>query len=423
MTQDPAVERAPVEVWEQVIFWALYDDLIFNYSNPLHLLHSVRYHHDFRITRYQRLESNRIILRMVCTSWSEIALSTLRIYVHRRRKLGGTPPATYKLHYIDYSTQSTDLVTLINLLSSPAASRITTLSVSICDRRFISSQVPQMVHSASILNNTLRSLSLHFLYRPTELWFSLPEIARLFPQLVSLSIYDSAVYEGSTTEWSMPHLEVFDYNSYSPFPFHPPTSNWHLPSLKHLAIVFLTLSAAPGIGATMSFIQVVGPSLESLALGSVGFKVHVPETCWPRLESLRMLVVNENVEGLQHLTVPPRLEVIFCAAGTVDLLPKPLIDRVLNTERGRKNKITIKMAYTFTEVLQHIPAKGLLQASAYGDWPWFLEQKDTSRIVMLAKTWGAAGVRVEGIDGLTHEETTEHTRCRDNVDNRQTKWY
>lgn len=423
MTQEPAVERAPVEVWEQVIFWALYDDLIFNYSDPLHLLHSVRYHHDFRITRYQQLESNRILLRMVCTSWSEIALSTLRIYVHRRRKLGGTPPATYKLHYIDYSTQSTDLVTLINLLSSPAASRIRTLSVSICDGRFISSQIPQMVHSASILNNTLRSLSLHFLYRPTELWFSLPEIARLFPQLVSLSIYDSAVCEDSTTEWSMPHLEVFDYNSYSPFPFHRPTSNWHLPSLKHLAIVFLTLSAAPGIEAAMSFIQVVGPSLESLALGSVGFKVHVPETCWPRLESLRMLVVNENVEGLQHLAVPPRLEVIFCAAGTVDLLPKPLIDRVLNTERGQKNTITIKMAYTFTEVLQHIPAKGLLQASAYGDWPSVLEQKDTGRVVMLAKTWGAAGVRVEGIDGLTHEETTEYTRCRDSADNGQRKWY
>ena len=162
----------------------------------------------------------------------------------------------------------------------------------------------------------------------------------------------------------------------------------------------------------MSFIQVVGPSLESLALGSVGFEVHVPETCWPRLEGLRMLVVNENVQGLQHLAIPPRLETIFCAAGTVDLLPTPLIDRVLKTERGQKNTITIKMAYTFMEVLQQIPAKGLLQASAYGDWPSVLEQKDTGRIVMLAKTWGAVGVRVEGIDGLTHEETTERVSAR-----------
>ena len=417
------MERAPVEVWEQVIFWALYDDLIFNYSNPLHLVHSIRYHHDFRITRYQRLESNRIILRMVCRSWSEIAISTLRIYVHRRRKLGGTPPATYKLHYIDYSTQSTDLVTLINLLSSPAASRIKTLSVTICDGRFISSQIPQMVHSASILNNTLRSLSLHFLYRPAELWFSLAEIARLFPQLVSLSIYDSAACEGSTTEWSMPHLEVFDYTSYSPFPFNPPTSKWHLPSLKHLAIVFLTLSAEPGIGAAMSFIRAIGPPLETLALGSVGFQLHVPETCWPRLESLRMLVVDENVEGLQHLAVPPRLEVIFCAAGTVDLLPKPMIDWVLKTARGQKNTITIQVAYTFTEVLQHNTIKGLLQASAYDDWPLVLEQKDAGRIVKLAKTWRAAGLRVEGIDGLTYEETTEYNRCGDSADIRQTEWH
>lgn len=423
MTGETAVDRAPVEVWEQVIFWALYDDLIFNYSNPLHVVHSVRYHHDFRITRYQRLESNRITLRLVCTSWSEIALSTLRIYVHRRRKLGGIPPTTYKLHYIDYSAQSTDLVTLINLLSSPAASRIRTLSITICDGRFISSQIPQMVHSASILNNTLRSLSLHFLYRPAELRFSFAEIARLFPQLVSLSIYDSAASEGSTTEWSMPHLEVLDYTSYSPFPYSPLTSKWHLPSLKHLAIVFLTLSAEPGIGAAMSFVQLVGPLLETLALGSVGLKLHVPETCWPRLENLRMLVVDKNIEGLEHLAVPPRLGVIFCATETVYLLPKPLIDWVLKTARGQQNAITIQMAYTFAEVLRHIPIKGLLQASAYDDWPSVLEQKAVDRIVQTAKTWGAAGVRVEGIDGLTHEETSEYIRCRENAVNRQEEWY
>jgi len=430
MTQDTAVERAPVEVWEQVIFWALYDDLIFDYSNPLHIVHSVRYHHDFRITRYQRLEVNRLALRLVCRSWSEIAQSTLRIYVHRRRKLGGTPPATYKLLCIDYSAQSTDLVTLINLLSSPAANRITTLSVTICDGRFISSQIPQMVHSASTLHNTLRSLSLHFIYRSAELWFSLAEIATLFPQLVSLSLYECSGYDISTTEWNMPHLEVFDYTSYSPFPYNPPASKWHLPALKHLAVVFLTLSAEPGIGAAMTFIQAVGPSLETLGLGSVGFNLRVPETCWPCLKCLKMLVVDNNVEGLQHLAVLPRLEVIFCSAYTFNLLPKPLIDWALKRATDQKNdgntvsslerprngaKITLQMAYTFTEVLQHITVKGLLQASAYDEWTSVLQQKDVDGIVELAKAWGAAGVRVEGIDGLTYEETNE---CNWRGDNR-----
>jgi hypothetical protein len=37
---------------------------------------------------------------VLCTTLSEIALYTLRVYVHHKRKLGG-PPATYKLHYID----------------------------------------------------------------------------------------------------------------------------------------------------------------------------------------------------------------------------------------------------------------------------------------------------------------------------------
>ena len=228
----------------------------------------LRHHHDFRITRYQQLELNRITLRLVCTSWNEIALSTLRIYVHRRRKLGGTPPATYKLHYIDYSAQSTDLVTLITL------------------------------------SNSLRSLSLHSRSHPAQLWFSLAEIAQLFPQLVSLSIVDSPEYEGATTKWSMPHLEVFEYTLHSPFPYNPPSSKWNLPALEHLAIVFFGLRAEPGVGA-MSFIQAVGPLLETLALGSAGFKFHIPETCWPRLTSLRMLVVDADVEGLQHIFARP----------------------------------------------------------------------------------------------------------------------
>ena len=432
MSQESAVERAPVEVWEQVIFWALYDDLIFNYFNPLHLVHSVRYFHDFRIARYQRLEVNRITLRLVCKSWSEIALATLRIYVHRTRKPGGIPLAAYKLHYIDYSAQNTDLVPLINLLSSPAASRITTLSISMYNGRFLFSQVPQMVHSASTLNNTLRSLSLH--YRPAELWFSLTEIAKLFPQLVSLSIYDSSEYGGPMNEWSMPHLEVFDYTSYSPFPYNPSTSQWHLPALKHLATAFLTMSAEPGIRATMAFIQSVGPSLETLALSSVGFKICVPETCWQQLKSLKMLVVDNNVEGLQDLAVPPRLEVIFCSAYTVDALPMPLIDWALevaksqNTDRSTVSRgerlrtgtaITIQMSYTFAEVLQH----SLLQASPYDQWPSVLKQKDLDRIVELAKTWGAAGVRVEGIDGLTYEETNESNQRGDRAGNRPKEWY
>jgi hypothetical protein len=425
MTLEPAVERAPVEIWEQVIFWALHDDLIFDHSNPLHIVHSVRYHHDFRITRYQRLEANRITVRLVCRTWSEIALSTLRIYVHRRRKLGGTPPATHKLHYIDYSAQSIDLVTLINLLHSPAASRVTTLSVTICNGRFISSQIPQMMHSASTLNNTLRSLSLHFIYRPAELWFSLAEIANLFPQLAALSIYDCSGYEAPTAEWSMPHLEVFDYTSYSPFPYNPSTSKWHLPALKHLAIIFLTSSAESGIGPAMCFIQSTGPSLETLALGSVGFKLHVTKRCWSRLKSLKMLVVDDNVEGLQHLAVPPRLEVIFCAAYTIDLLPKLLIEWVPKTATDQKNDggeperatLTIQMAYTFTEILQYTPSKGFLQASAYDEWPSVLQQPDIDRILELAKTWGATGIRVEGIDGLTYEETNERHPRKDGIDN------
>lgn len=438
MAQETAVERAPVEVWEQVIFWALYDDLIFNYSNPLLIVRSVRCHHDFRITRYQRLEVNRITLRLVCRSWHEIALTTLRIYVHRRRKLGGTPPATYKLHYIDYSAQSTDLVTLINILSSPAAARITTLSVTICDGRFTSSQIPQMVHSASTLNSTLRSLSLHFRYQSAELGVSLGEISKLFPQLVSLSIFDSSGYEGATDEWSMPHLEVLDYTSYSPFPYNPSTSKWNLPALKHLAIVFLSLRAEPGIGAAMSFLQAVRPSLETLALGSAGFTLRVPETCWQWLRGLRMLAVDDNIEGLQDLAVLPRLEVIFCTAYTIDLLPKPLIDWALKIATDRKNDripvsrterfqngapITIQMAYTFTEVLQHVPIKGLLQANAYDEWPSVMPQKYVDRIIALAETWGAAGVRVEGIDGLTYEETNERHWRRDSSGDGQQESY
>ena len=336
MTQETAVERAPVEVWEQVIFWALYDDLIFNYSNPLHIVRSVRCYHDFRIARYQRLEADRITLRLVCRAWSEIAFSTLRIYVHRRRTLGGPPPATYKLHYVDYSSQSTDLVTLINLLSSSAASRITTLSVTICDGRLISSQIPQMVHSASTLNNTLRSLSLHFRSHPADIWFSLTEIAKLFPQLVSLSIYHSSGHEGPTIAWSMPHLKVFDYTSYSPFPYNPSTSKWHLPALKHLAVIFLTEIAGPGVEAAMSFIQASGPSLETLALGSVGFNFRISETCWPLLKSLRMLMVDENVEGLQYLAVPPGLEVIFCVEDIIEIIHESWIDWEQKTVSNRE---------------------------------------------------------------------------------------
>jgi len=145
-----------------------------------------------------------------------------------------------------------------------------------------------------------------------------------------------------------------------------------------------------------------------------------------------MLVVDKNVQGMPHLTVPPRLKVIFCTAETLDLLPKPLIDWALKTATGQRNNrstlslverfgnrstITIQMAYTFTEILQHIPIKGLLQASAYDDWPSLLEQKDVNRIVEAAKTWGAAGIRVEGIDGLTYGETNEFHQCRGGSDN------
>jgi hypothetical protein len=101
------------------------------------------------------------------------------------------------------------------------------------------------------------------------------------------------------------------------------------------------------------------------------------------------------------------LELIFCAAKTVDLLPKPFVDWALRTTGGPKNATTIQMAYTFMEVLRHVSIKRLRQASVYDDWPSVLEQSDAGRIVQTAKTWGAAGVRVEGIDGLTYEERTD----------------
>ena len=151
-----------------------------------------------------------------------------------------------------------------------------------------------------------------------------------------------------------------------------------------------------------------------------------------------MLAVDDNIEGLQDLAVLPRLEVIFCTAYTIDLLPKPLIDWALKIATDRKNDripvsrterfqngapITIQMAYTFTEVLQHVPIKGLLQANAYDEWPSVMPQKYVDRIIALAETWGAAGVRVEGIDGLTYEETNERHWRRDSSGDGQQESY
>ena len=76
------------------------------------------------------------------------------------------------------------------------------------------------------------------------------------------------------------------------------------------------------------------------------------------------------------------------------------------------------MPYTFTEMLYRSPIRGLLQASAYDECSLSLAPREVDKIVQLAKTWGATGVRLEGMDGLTYEETDEWNRRRDGVD----KW-
>ena len=391
MESGPAVQRVPVELWENIFYIVLFDPLLFDHHSPVRWTFRP-YDFNYRKIRRANLSQQRCNLMLVCTAWHNAAYRILRIYFQDTEAENGSLPP-YPIHTIDQLHNSTKLN--IEELESPAFQSVQSLT---SDLSTIATDTVVPFLQALAQLPILRTLRLTGQWTFESPPFRLSTIERLFPRLVALSILftSSLPLEDDTHRFQMDHLETFEYVVFpSTLPFHS-QSRWVLPALRHFEACIRANYQKHSHGqkrAVEAFLLVFGPQVETLGLHGP-FNAMAPARLPPRLWELTPNLQVVHLWGDVRFDPPPP----SCPLDTIYCEPRQLF-RTFSRESWApvlRNRVTLRILATFEYLI--IPEPFVTQEESQS-------LKAVTTQLELVDQWISMGMDILDVDGKSLKET------------------
>ena len=402
MSSRNRIQTLPVELWEFVIHYILFDPDLFDVYRPAHLFEAFS---AARAKRIRTLERQRLALMAVCSSWRRYASRSLRFFTYSEEM--GPHAIRPKLFHSSRPEhirciESVRPDTLQEFLShTHHVARVRQLRVT----RVSDAERLVMLQMASAFRH-LQSLTIRSTSKsPRTLAPSLEDIQMLFPQLVALSI--DLTHGNCSSVWSMDHLEVLEISLLEQGT--PPQPTWKLPALHSLGV---TTDFPRDIEGFESFFDVYGPHIHSLAVSTSSRlgNSEIPDTWWQYLPQLDTLHLGYNVHVVP--SNPPHsirhvyLHCSFPARACQLIFPGWINNHHFNgrlTAHITKNLSSVLLLDRADDIPPRPPLPGE-DRRVYGD---------DNDLLGWCRRLGPAGIRLEGPDGFSCGEVLSQSTARD----------
>ena len=398
-------QALPVELWEFVLHYILFDPDLFDVYRPAHLFDVLS---AARAKRLKTFERQRLALMAVCSSWRRYALRSLRFFAYGDEM--GPHAIRPKLFHSSRPEhirciESVRPDTLQEFLShTHRLPRVRQLRVT----RVSDGERLAMLQMASALRH-LQSLTIRSTAKgPNPLAPSLEDIQMHFPHLVALSI--DLTRGNCSSVWSMDRLEVLEISLHQPGTVPQPT--WNMPALRSLGVI---TAFSRDIEGFESFFDVYGPCIHSLAVStSSSFgDAEIPETWWqflPRLDTLHLgynvhVVPSNPPLSIRHIYLHSSSPARACRM----TFPSWVNDHHFNgqlTAHITKQLSSVLLLDRANDFPPHPPLPGQDAIRVYGT-------DEDNTLLAWYHNLRSAGIRLEGPDGLSCSEVLSQSTAQE----------
>lgn len=307
-------QRIPIEVWQLIIDYALFDPILFDITSPYG---NIRHFHWYilKIRRTAFAQARRR-LAAVSSSWLDLVHHSHTTHIRVGNNQFGEEPVEGSREFeSQVPPQHVWLCNYDELRDSSSNALVDVppdmsacISISLYHIRYKTTESMMMLLRKLSPFRTIQSL--HIRTRTPGI-SELHIYAELFPQLVSLQIGGEGIHAPDWDPEQLPmarlrYLKCLDYQIHG-YPI--PVSRWDLPALRHLSVREIPLEPPHQYQRFrptlfLSLLDRFGPQIETFAIDS-----HQPfdSKLWKRLPNLRILAVALQ-QGRQRLEPPSFLD-------------------------------------------------------------------------------------------------------------------